>query len=171
VGFARYLTHGGEGSQPVTQGRHIPGAGKPEMGRRLCRPRPRSPVVVLLAVLTALAVQPAPASASPPGPSASLTVFYRSCYRPQSSRLGFAGGGCAAGLVMRVNRCRNGATDLFVSTDDQGNLKRYACRTGTSHVVTRNGVSLQVIPVRMKRHLIVARGRAITYESANTNSG
>src|SRR3954451_14887276 len=142
----------------------IPRAGKPQMGRRPSRQRPPSLLVVVLAVVAALTVRLPATSANAAAPAASLTVFYRSCYQPATGRFGSADG-CVSGLVMRVNRCRNGATDLFVATDEQEDLRRYACRTGNSSVVTRNEVSIQVIPVRMKGHLIAARGRATTYES------
>jgi len=155
---------GGE-SQPVARGLLVRGVGKPHVGR-LSSPRTPAALAVLLAVVAALAVQPAPTSARSPGPSASLTVSHRWCYQPQGSRVGLSGGWCASGLVMRVNCCVNGATDLFVATDEQGNLKRYVCKPGNSYLVTRKEVSVQVIPVRMREHLIVAKGRAITFASA-----
>jgi hypothetical protein len=66
---------------------------------------------------------------------------------------------------MRVKHCLNGTTHLFVATDEREGLKLYACKTGGSYIVAREDVSVQVIPVRMEGHSIVARGRTLRCES------
>jgi hypothetical protein len=71
---------------------------------------------------------------------------------------------------MRVKKCLNGTTHLFVATDERVGLRLYACKTGGRHIVARRDVSVLVIPVRMKGHHIVARGRTIRCESACARS-
>jgi len=122
-------------------------------------------LVALLVAVTALGSSLPTASAGASAPTASLSVFYRACNLPNGSA-SCSSGRDASGVVMRVRRCLNGTTHLFVATDEREGLRLYACKTGGSYIVARKDVSVQVIPVKMNGHSIVARGRTLRYESA-----